>query len=150
MPQRRVVYTGMPEGMGANPSGKPERVSAPPCRASTCFANMRSAADLPLSPASHDEMTRRIVAAGKIRSSQRSESEYGSDYVPPRQVVARAEKRNSFARGTKVRDVNTGRKGVIIQASAGHTKKTKTPVHRVSDKYGNSWLARQDDLITLR
>ena len=58
-------------------------------------------------------------------------------------------RKSDFSRGAEVRDVKERRKGIIIQASVGYTKKSRTPVHRVADKHGDVWLAKEKNLELL-
>lgn len=55
----------------------------------------------------------------------------------------------AFVPGTRVKDIKHRRKGIIIQANAGYTKKRKRPVHLVVDREGDAWYAKQSDLKCL-
>lgn len=56
-----------------------------------------------------------------------------------------------FARGMTVYDEEHDCKVTILQANAGHTAKTKTPVHKVSATNGRGvWLVKETKLKHLR
>jgi hypothetical protein len=106
-----------------------------------CFANMSDVAQLQSLEASAPSFHRRVVdalkASGKVR---------GEDVLENATVIRDPRPRKKFGIGARVRDVEKGRKGIIIHASAGYTKKKHTPVHKVADKNGNIWLAKQTNL----
>jgi hypothetical protein len=102
----------------------------------TNFANMNDIRELrsleESAPAFHRNITRSLVAAGKVRENN----------VELEQLHNRPSK---FGLGAIVKN-KMGKQVTIIQVSAGHTKKTNTPVHKVADKKGNVWLEKESDL----
>jgi hypothetical protein len=149
-----VVYSSpAPQGAGANPGGKAIPCAAPSL-GGTCFANMRSAADLDSLQASnpfaadHQARMNRVIARGRIKAEQKAGirpsriNEFIS--APPRRVVYA-----SFSQGATVKDINLRRKGIIIKANAGYTAKSHKPVHKVCDEGGNTWYAKEKDLKLL-
>jgi len=145
----RVVYNNIiPEGAGAVGQGfKPERTSPPPLRASSCFASMQSVADLDMAcasaPGDHQIILERIKRMGKARAQGNGEVRT----KPKRTITLEATRTNGFSTGATVRD-REGRKGIIIHANAARTQSGK-PVHRIADKRGRSWLAKQSHLTLL-
>lgn len=106
----------------------------------TSFANMNSVNDLAsvemAAPAFHRRYVDALKASGKVRDDT---------LIAPRSVAVLPQQAKGFKRGVSV--VTTeGKKVTIIQASAGYTKRSNTPVHRVADKKGNSWLEKETDL----
>lgn len=51
-----------------------------------------------------------------------------------------------FSKGATVKDSNLHRKGIIIKANAGHTRKSHSPVHLICDENGDTWLAKEKHL----
>lgn len=146
----KVYNSTTPLEAGAvGPDFKPERVTAPAI-GGMCFQNMRSLDDLKAAcstaPATHQQAMDWVISHGKKRG----------DFEPPRRVEKpqpRAQvtisAARSFTRGRYCKDKVSQRKGIIIHANAGYTRKTNQPVHKLADKNGNSWLAKQKDLILL-
>ena len=93
-------------------------------------------------PAWHSSTIARLKAAGKIRE----------ETIQPEQfkqaVSVQQSKVTTFGTGARVM-TSEGKKVTIIQASAGYTKKTKTPVHRVANKAGKTWLEKETNLTLL-
>lgn len=135
------------------PDHKPESVSSSSLIkvGGSNFFNMSDASQIDTlkaaAPPFHDAISRALTASGTARV--------------PDPVVAAAERivksetkrdirgsTNQFTKGTPVRN-REGRKLTIIKASVGETKKTRTNVHKVVDKEGNTWLEKETDL-TLR
>lgn len=54
-----------------------------------------------------------------------------------------------FERGRSYYDTSKNRKVTIIRANATVTKKSRTPCHEVVDRGGNTWYAKQSDLVRL-
>lgn len=112
----------------------------------TTFSSMRSAADLASAEASaptwHRAALNAIKAQGKVREETQF-TEDGQTVIIPRRPKA------IFCTGARAIDRTYRKKVTIIQCKAGYTKKTKTPVHKVVDKAGNVWLAKQTDLELL-
>lgn len=106
------------------------------------FSNMRSVQDLRSLQASASGMHGAMDPTSRLKK----DTEVSSVVIPARQQMKTAKK---FANGVIVQDKRMRRKGTIIQASAGHTKKTKTPVHQLADREGNAWLAKESDLDVL-
>lgn len=127
---------------------KPEHVSSSSLiqLEGTNFQNMHSVDDLRSIQAGASSVHRAWdapVTGGKVSD--------GYD-PPPRRVNFVSPVRIKtmiFSSGAKVQDNKKDKKGVIIQMNAGYTQRTHTPVHRVADKQGNSWLAKQTDLDLL-
>lgn len=116
------------------------------------FFNMTSAEDLSFieasAPAWHTRMLHALKASGKIREDQVMAPDPSNRGYVRNMQATRHEKK--FTRGTlcKVKDdgERPGKKVTIIHASAGHTKKTHTPVHLVADRNGDTWLERETNL----
>lgn len=89
-------------------------------------------------PAWHGNSVRNMIANGKVREENNN---------PEHLITGRAQAKDlpTFGIGSRVRN-KEGKKATIIQAVAGYTKKTNTPVHKVSDKKGNIWLEKQTNL----
>jgi hypothetical protein len=125
---------------GAGEGYRVERVP-PPSLGGVCFQNMHSAADLQSvcaqAPEGHTLITNRIRAMGKARAES-------SQPLPPR-ITVKAE-RQTFTRGSTVKDLKTGRRGIIIKANASYTAKSHSPVHRICDENGDTWLAKEKHL----
>lgn len=123
---------------GAGEGYKVDRVPAPPI-GGTCFQNMQSVADLDATcrsaPGDHAVITARIKQLGKVRA----ETKQGTR---PRNITVKAQ-HLTFTKGATVKDVKTGRKGIIIKANAGYTKRSHTPVHTICDENGDTWLAKE-------
>lgn len=117
---------------GAGEGYKVDRVPAPPI-GGTCFQNMQSVADLPINPSAEDASLARLRRKGILRSEGQS---------APRRVTVKAHS-FGFSKGATVKDVKTGRKGIIIKANAGYTKRSHTPVHTICDENGDTWLAKE-------
>jgi hypothetical protein len=149
--RERVVYSSqVPEGVGANPGGKAIPCAAPSLGGS-CFANMRSSADLDSLCASnpfaadHEARLNRIKARGRIKAEQKA----GIRQPRINEFISAPVRVHGFSRGATVKDVNLRRKGIIIKANAGYTAKTHKPVHTVCDEDGNTWYAKEKDLRLL-
>lgn len=142
--------------MPAGTENKPERCSPSalvPLRGNN-FYSMRNVESLAAMEGSAPEFHRRamngLIASGKVRDNDDPSIETTSRST----VVERLNRLSSpvtikrlfFAEGVKVKDTQEGRKGIIIKASVGHTKKHKIPVHRVSDANGDIWLAKETNL----
>lgn len=117
----------------------------------TNFYNMQSVEQLQSmeasAPAFHRSVTRALVASGKVREENiQPEQLRGMDKTERAQRHGR---NMSFGTGARVMINETGKKVTIIQASAGHTKKTKVPVHKVADTKGNVWLEKETALTLL-
>lgn len=111
------------------------------------FYNMHAVEDLDTlerDPAAnwHRGLMQGLKASGKVRDDSVMEEATRVRVVPDH-------RNRKISRGANVKDRKTRRKGIIIAAAVGYTKKSKTPVHRVADKNGNSWLAKQSDLELL-
>lgn len=111
----------------------------------TNIASMNSVNDLiaveMTAPPVHRSYVNALKASGKVKDSDLIASSLASSSAQHVQVKSI----KTYSRGSSV--VNKeGKKLTIIEASAGHTKKTKTPVHRVSDRKGNTWLEKETDL----
>jgi hypothetical protein len=108
------------------------------------FASMTDASQLDSlkasAPAFHNAIDRALKVQGKVRDMDSIQEIKSKQYYTPKRVEPKG-----FVTGAPVID-NEGRKLTIIHASAGHTKKTHTPVHRVVNKRGESWLAKETDL----
>src|SRR4051812_42131814 len=101
----------------------------------TNFASMRSAQELSTleatAPAFHHRVLSALKAGGKVRAEENIQPQ--RSYETRGQVI-----KASFRQGASVKDTKEKRKGVVIQAAAGYTKKSHTPVHRIADNKGNS------------
>src|SRR5258708_7613578 len=122
---------------------QPEKVSASSLIpvGGTNFANMNSVSQLnslqDLAPGFHRATLDALKASGKVRE----------DPLQVEHVTVRPSRiLKNFGHGARVKDSKEGRKGVIIHANAGYTKQKHTPVHRVADSKGKSWLAKETDL----
>jgi hypothetical protein len=140
---RKVMYDfRVPAGAGEG--YKVERKPAPPL-GGICFQNMQSVADLDstcaTAPGEHTMITERIKAMGKVREARRQ-----GVRMSDREVDVPRPRRMTFSNGATVRDVKSRRRGIIIKASAGYTKKTHSPVHKLCDENGDTWLAKEKDL----
>lgn len=108
----------------------------------TNFASMKDASQLRSVQASAPPMHRqydRASTGGALEDNEVGRS--ALQRVPMNNRVL-----NNFGLGAAVHDNNKQRRGVIIQASVGTTRKTKTPVHKISDSRGKTWNAKQSDL----
>lgn len=109
-----------------------------------CFYNMQDASELDAmehdpGAAWHRRALDGLKAQGKVRDDSVLEESSGVR-------VIRDPKNKHFRTGSQVVDNDKQKKGIIIAASVGYTKKRKTPVHRVADKRGKTWLAKETDL----
>lgn len=106
----------------------------------TNFASMRDSSQLASleasAPAFHRQVLNAIKGSGKVRDTEVAETMFAS--------VKKLS--NKITNGVTVKDNVRKTKGIVIQAKAGYTKKSKTPVHRIADRQGNSWLAKETDL----
>jgi hypothetical protein len=129
----------IPEGAGAG--YKVDRVPAPPI-GGTCFQNMQSVADLDATcrcaPGEHNVINERLKRIAKVRA----EAKQGTQ---PRTVIVKAQ-HFTFSKGATVKDLSTGRKGIIIKANASYTKKSHSPVHMICDENGDTWFAKEKHL----
>ena len=104
------------------------------------FFNMQNVSDLQSleaqAPPFHQAINRAIIASGKAREE---------DYQPEHVTVRQPKAIPTFGVGAQAR-TREGKRVTIIQASAGYTKKTRTPVHKVADKRGNVWLEKESNL----
>ena len=142
----RITYDSMTP-LGAGAGYKVERVPSPPVRGH-CFAAMQSSAELAMmcasAPEDHRLITERIKRMGKVRG----EDPQGQEIIDTRKKV-KVHAAIGFGDGATVKVTSgdhAGRKGIIIQANAGYTAKTRRPVHRVSDSKGRSWLEKESHL----
>ena len=111
----------------------------------TNFSSMQSLDDLHRAESKAPDFHRRTLdalkATGKVRDDGTQQRSAMPSSVTPT-------KPRGFKIGVRVMN-KAGKKLTIIQAQAGYTKKTKTPVHRVADRQGESWLERETDLQLL-
>jgi hypothetical protein len=111
----------------------------------TNFASMNSVEALnsmeASAPSWHRATMDRLKAAGKVREEniQPEQFEQRQSQVMLRDSI------KTFGQGAIVKNAE-GKKLTIIKASAGYTKKTRTPVHKVADKAGNVWLEKETNL----
>ena len=112
----------------------------------TNFASMTDASQIDSlkasAPSWHNNITEVLKATGKVRPEDPVVAMAQRGYVPKKEVM-------KFRTGAPVLHLATGKKLTIIHASVGHTKKTKTPVHRVADRNGNVWDIKET-LLKLR
>ena len=93
-------------------------------------------------PSFHTSAMRALETAAKMR--QRNSNDEETQQIVSRHHIQR-EPKAEFGRGAKV--VNKeGKRLTIIYANAGVTRKSKTPVHKVADRKGNTWLEKQSNL----
>jgi|HubBroStandDraft_2_1064218.scaffolds.fasta_scaffold257881_2 hypothetical protein len=108
------------------------------------FANMRDASQIDTlkaaAPAFHGNIDHALKASGTVRAPD--------PVVEAAMYRTQQQKREilGFTKGAPVKHLETGKKLTILQASVGHTKKTRTPVHKVVDKEGNVWLEKESKL----
>lgn len=126
---------------------KPERVSSSsliPINGSN-FYNMRGVQDLQSlegsAPAFHRRMLEALKASGKVRDDGTHQE---VESIPSHASAPR--RRKGIGNGARVMDLKRGIKVTIIHANAGHTKKSKTPVHRVANRDGETWFLREDEM----
>lgn len=168
MADNRYRLVDTPTTDGAGRGYKVEKVAPPPPLEGSTFGNMQTVSDLQtccaMNPEAgfHNVVTRTIVAHGKVRDQQRQmardmdiDDEPNALDAPnfelPNPVRSKPKpaitaSRKAFGRGMSVKDKSNNRKGIIIQANAGYTKKTRINVHRVCDSKGKAWLALETDL----
>lgn len=113
----------------------------------TNFFNMQSVQDLQTvestAPAFHTRVLNALKASGKVRDD-------GTHYDATLPIHAPINRQmNNFGRGARVYDRTKSVKCTIIHANAGYTRKTRTPVHRVADRSGDTWLAKESELKLL-
>jgi hypothetical protein len=94
-------------------------------------------------PGFHRRLLDAMKASGKVRSP------HEEDFQQERVTIHRDPRATRIERGSEVRDTKTGRKGIVIRANAGYTKKSHTPVHEIADRNGNSWLQKTKHLKLL-
>jgi hypothetical protein len=113
------------------------------------FASMTDASQLSsmesAAPPFHRTVLNALKASGKIREDQVITNTIRQS---PANRNLLAKKILRYVTGARVRN-KQGKKLTIIQASCGHTKKNKIPVHKVANKDGDSWLERENDLELL-
>lgn len=111
----------------------------------TNFASMTDASQI-------DSM--RMTAPGEHRfldNAIKAQGKHKAELAVPHQerIIIPPQRKLAFGVGSRV--VNqSGKKLTIIQANAGYTKKSKTPVHKLADKSGNIYIEKQTDLKLLR
>ncbi len=110
----------------------------------TNFFNMRGVQELQSLEASAPALHRRMLAALKASGKVRDDGTHETEYLPSHASAQRS--KIGFGNGARVFDLKRRVKVTIIYAKAGYTKKTKTPVHRVANRDGESWLVRQDEI----
>lgn len=103
----------------------------------TNFASMTSVNDL---------RTMKARAVGHPDPAPHLEDNAVGRSMQERIPLTRKPKEIPLSKGVTVYDKLMKKKGVIIKANAGETKKTHTPVHRLADARGDSWLAKSTDL----
>jgi len=112
------------------------------------FYNMRGPEDLEMLKMSNPnigfhEQTRRLF--GVKEDTKAGLFEAGASQVrSPRSSILLG-----FSDGARVRDTKKKKKGIIIETNVGYSKKKRIPAHRVSDKNGNTWFAKESDLDLL-
>ena len=110
----------------------------------TNFASMNDASQIDTlrmtAPGIHHSLDRAIKASGK----------HIEELAVPQQerILLPVKRKASFGVGTRVINAK-GRKLTIIQANAGYTKKTRTPVHKLADTNGNIYLEKETDLKSI-
>lgn len=130
---------------------KAERVAPsailPPAKSS--IMAMDSVNDLNAAESSAPGFHRRVLdalkASGKVKSPHAEDFEEREPVSIHRDPIRTAR----IERGSDVRDIKTKRRGIVIKACAGYTKRSHTPVHRIADRHGDTWLAKSTDLRVL-
>lgn len=116
----------------------------------TNFASMTDISQLQQlessAPAFHRNILHALKASGKIRGD--------TAQISDEQLVGAVQERSKprtikCGKGSVVIDSVQRRKGTIVKLNAGYTKVTHTPVHRVCDKNGDVWLAKETNLKVL-
>lgn len=108
----------------------------------TNFSGMRGVDQLrsveASAPAFHGAALRSLIKNGKVRDDTVQQERVSNVVVPKSSKL-------KFGLGAIAR-TSDGKKVTIIQASAGYTAKSKTPVHKVADRNGRVWLEKESNL----